>query len=190
MDKLQLEDGSYRRIVGPDEVTEVVSLFHALDPFGDGEPFFEVEAEGTAAIFGPKKYGIVDEAGNVVAHTESGIGAFAPPPGFAARGSDGRLGVGRRFHGSGPRLLERGDRRDPLPGFACGDACRTEDDTGGLADGRDVRRRFRNDPNHVLLLGTSGGGRIGHARKRLQHARHRLAQRTQRPGPAHGPRGH
>jgi hypothetical protein len=90
MDKLQLEDGSYRRVVGADEVATVVGLFAALDPFCDGESFFEVEAEGTAGIFGPKKYGIVDEAGNVVAHTESGIGGFAPPPDFADRGPDGR----------------------------------------------------------------------------------------------------
>jgi hypothetical protein len=106
MDKLQLEDGSYRRIVGADEVTAIVGLFDALDPFGDGEPFFEVEAEGTAAVFGPKKYGIVDETGNVVAHTESGIGAFAPPPGFAARGPDGRYVITAEIAGA---HVQRGD---------------------------------------------------------------------------------
>ena len=90
MDKLQLENGSYRRVLDADEVATIVDMFAALDPFCDGEPFFEVEAEGTAGIFGPKKYGIVDEAGKVVAHTESGIGGFVPPPGFADRGPDGR----------------------------------------------------------------------------------------------------
>ncbi len=90
MDKLQLEDGSYRRVLGADEVTATLKLFDALDPFGDGEAFFEIEAEGTTAVFGAKKYGIVDATGKVVAHTESGIGAFTPPPGFAARGPDGR----------------------------------------------------------------------------------------------------
>jgi hypothetical protein len=106
MDKLQLEDGSYRRIISADEVTEVVGLFRALDPFGDGEPFFEVEAEGTAAIFGAKKYGIVDEAGKVVAHTESGIGGFAPPPGFTTRGLDGRYVITAEIAGA---HVQRGD---------------------------------------------------------------------------------
>jgi hypothetical protein len=110
MDKLQLEDGSYRRVLGADEVTAVVGLFHQLDPFGDGEPFFEIEAEGTAAVFGPKKYGIVDGAGNVVAHTESGIGAFTPPPGFAARGLDGRYVITAEIAGA---HVQRGN--DLLP---------------------------------------------------------------------------
>jgi hypothetical protein len=106
MDKLQLEDGSYRRILGDDEVTAIVGLFDALDPFGDGEPFFEIEAEGTAAIFGPKKYGIVDEAGHVVAHTESGIGGFAPPPGYTARGPDGRYVITAEIAGA---QVQRGE---------------------------------------------------------------------------------
>lgn len=90
MEKLQLEDGSYRRILAADEVADLLGLFDDLDPFGDGEPFFEVKAAGTACIFGPKKYVVTDEDANVLVHTEVAIGGFVPPPGFGVRGEDGR----------------------------------------------------------------------------------------------------
>ncbi len=89
MDSLSTEPGD-SRVLTADEVASVTALFDGLDPFGDGRPFFEVKAEGMAGVFGPKKYGIVGEEGNPVAHTESGIGAFMAPPGFGARREDGR----------------------------------------------------------------------------------------------------
>jgi hypothetical protein len=88
--KLQLASGEFRRILTYDEICSAMAHFACLDPFGDGQPFFETKAEGTAAVFAPKKYGIVGEEGNPVAHTESGIGAFLAPPGFGARQEDGR----------------------------------------------------------------------------------------------------
>jgi hypothetical protein len=88
--KLQLASGEFRRILTYDEICSAMAHFACLDPFGDGQPFFEIKAEGTAAVFAPKKYGIVDETGKIVAYTESGIGAFMAPPGFGERREDGR----------------------------------------------------------------------------------------------------
>ncbi len=90
MEKLQLDDGSYQRILTVEEVTDLLHLFDALDAFGDAEPFFEVEAAGTGFVVGPKKYVILDESGTVVTHTEAVLGGFVPPPGFDARGDGGR----------------------------------------------------------------------------------------------------
>ncbi|HXY45423.1 MAG TPA: hypothetical protein VEH29_14635 [Acidimicrobiales bacterium] len=86
--------GGTSGVLDSDAVRSIAALFDPLDPFGDGESFFKVEAEGTVGVFGQKKYVIVNEAGEVVAHTESGIGGFVPPPGFGARRpSDGRYVV-------------------------------------------------------------------------------------------------
>ncbi len=90
MDKLQLDDGSYRRVLSAGEVENLLGLFGDLDPFGDGEPFFDIEAVGEAFVVGAKKYVVRDQTGNVVAHTEPVVGSFVPPPGFDARGPDDR----------------------------------------------------------------------------------------------------
>ncbi len=87
---IRLDNGTQLRALSYDEVVSAMASFDRLDPFGDGRGFFEVKAEGTCGVLGPKKYGILDENGSVVAHTESGIGAFAPPPGFGARRDDGK----------------------------------------------------------------------------------------------------
>jgi hypothetical protein len=69
---------------------EIMATFDALDPFSDGTPFWQVEAEGTVTLFGSKKYVILGEDGSVLAHTDAVLGAFVPPPGFGQRDASGR----------------------------------------------------------------------------------------------------
>ncbi|MGD0983215.1 MAG: hypothetical protein ABSA65_05265 [Acidimicrobiales bacterium] len=67
-----------------------LSGFDPFDAFGDGTCPWEVKAEGTAVVFGPKRYVISDDAGEVLAFTEHVIGAFVPPPGTTGLDEDGQ----------------------------------------------------------------------------------------------------
>ena len=74
----------------PRQLRTWLSGFDPLDAFGDGSCPWEVKAVGTAVVFGPKRYVICDEAGQVVAFTEHVIGAYVPPPGTTGRDEDGQ----------------------------------------------------------------------------------------------------
>ncbi len=111
MEKLELADGTYLRVLAREEVENLLGLFDDLDPFGDGEPFFDVEAVGEAYVVGPKKYVVRDETGNVIAHTEPVLGGFVPPPGLEARGPDGRRLFTAEIAGA---HAERGDGLLPV----------------------------------------------------------------------------
>jgi hypothetical protein len=72
------------------QLTNWLSGFDPLATFGDGTCPWEVRAEGTALVFGPKRYVICDEAGEVLAFTEHVIGAYVPPPGATGRDEEGQ----------------------------------------------------------------------------------------------------
>jgi len=77
----------------PDPRTQLetwLSGFDPLDAFGDGTCPWEIKAVGTTIVFGPKRYVICDDAGEVLAFTEHVIGAFVPPPGTTGRDGDGQ----------------------------------------------------------------------------------------------------
>jgi hypothetical protein len=71
------------RVIARADLDAILTEFDALDPFSDGGPFWAVKASGISVTFGPKKYGMVDEAGRRVAGTAHVIGAYLPPPGAA-----------------------------------------------------------------------------------------------------------
>lgn len=90
MEKIELPDGSFRRILEPEEVAEVMASFDTLDPFGDDGSFWEVKAQGTTGVLGAKRYAVLDADGEVIAHTEHVLGGFVPPPGSGATTGNGR----------------------------------------------------------------------------------------------------
>ncbi|MDA8311420.1 MAG: hypothetical protein M0Z46_12570 [Actinomycetota bacterium] len=106
MEKVELADGSYLRVLAQEEAPDLLGLLDDLDPFADGEPFFDVEAAGEAFVVGPKKYVVRDETGNVIAHTEPVLGGFVPPAGFGIRGPGGRYLFTAEIAGA---HAERGD---------------------------------------------------------------------------------
>ncbi len=90
IEKLLLPDGSLRRLLDPDEVGEIMTSFDPLDPFCDASAFWELKAEGTVGILGPKRYAVLGEEGEVVVHTEHVLGGFVPPPDHDATFDNGR----------------------------------------------------------------------------------------------------
>ncbi|MHB8671601.1 MAG: hypothetical protein ACYDAD_13765 [Acidimicrobiales bacterium] len=78
------------RILPRAEPDALLAGFDQLDPFGDGEPFWQVEAEGTVVVWGPKRYVVLDSAGGSVLHTEHVLGGYVSPPGTSGRDEHGR----------------------------------------------------------------------------------------------------
>jgi hypothetical protein len=78
---LQIPEGRSIRVIPRAELDAILAQFDGLDPFGDGQPFWTVKSAGISAAFGPKRYGINDEAGRRIAGTAHVIGAYLPPPG-------------------------------------------------------------------------------------------------------------
>ena len=90
MGKIELPDGSFRRILSAAEVAKVMASFDAIDPFDDASAFWEVKAQGATGVLGPKRYAVLGEDGEVVVHTEHVLGGFVPPPGHDATLDNGR----------------------------------------------------------------------------------------------------
>jgi hypothetical protein len=97
MARIDLGGGQSTRVLPWDEVSEVLSRFDQLDPFGDCKPFWTLEPTRwgqplSAVVWGSKRHAlVVPRLGcRVESSTEHVLGAFAPPPSLGGRRPDGR----------------------------------------------------------------------------------------------------
>jgi hypothetical protein len=97
MARIDLPDGLSARVLLWGEVSDVLSRFDQLDPFGDGKPFWTMDREQSgqplsAVVWGSKRNALfVPTLGcRVASSTEHVLGAYAPPPSIPGRRADGR----------------------------------------------------------------------------------------------------
>jgi hypothetical protein len=97
MAHVDLSDGGSARVLSWGEVSEVLSRFDQLDPFGHGKPFWTLDREQSgqplwAVVWGSKRNALfVPKLGcRVASSTEHVLGAYAPPPSIPGRRADGR----------------------------------------------------------------------------------------------------
>jgi hypothetical protein len=94
---IELPDGTTGRVLSWCDADAVFDRFDALNPFGDGEPFWSVQREHHggplhAVVWGPKRHTLFvkNRGWGVVATTEHVIGALVAPPSDNGRGAGGR----------------------------------------------------------------------------------------------------